>query len=81
MFGPFNHARQLDKAMNLTNRDGSPLMTVSDLRREGGRLIVVGSIMGAMPIEAVVTPSAMRSSFRLLSFGKILFLLSMFFRS
>lgn len=67
--------------MNLTNRDGSPLMDVSEVRCEGGELVVVGSIMGAMPIEAVLTPTAVRSSFRLLSFRKILFVLSMFFRS
>lgn len=67
--------------MNLTNRDGSALMNVSELRSEGGKLVVVGSIMGAMPIEAVLTPSALRSSFRLLSLGKIFFILSMFFRS
>lgn len=69
------------KQMNLLNRDGSVLMEVSEVRREGSRLVVIGSIMGAMPVEATMTPTEVRAGFGLLSLSKILFIISLLFRS
>lgn len=67
--------------MRLLNPDNSVLMEVSELRREGSNLVVRGSIMGAMPVHAVLTPSEARSALGLLRFKLFLFLISMLFRS
>jgi hypothetical protein len=52
-------------------------MEVTALKTEGDNLVVVGTIMGAMPTEAILTPAELRKAFKLLSFGKIMFLLKM----
>lgn len=53
--------------MKLLTSDQSELMEVGALKTENGNLVVVGTIMGAMPVEAVLTPSELRKVFRLLS--------------
>lgn len=65
--------------MKLYTSDNTELMDVSAIRNEGSSLIVVGTIMGAMPIEAVLTPTELRKSFKLLSFGTIVALIKMLF--
>ena len=65
--------------MKLMTSDQSELMEVSALKTEGNRLVVVGTIMGAMPVEAVLTPSELRKVFKLLSFGLVLFVIKMLF--
>jgi hypothetical protein len=55
-------------------------MEVSALRPEGSRLIVEGTIMGAMPIQAVLTPAQLRSGFKLLSFKTFIFVVGMLLR-
>lgn len=67
--------------MKLLNPDHSVLMEVSELHREGSNLVIRGSIMGAMPIHAVLTPTEARSVFGLLRFRLCWFLFSMLFRS
>ena len=67
--------------MKLLNRDNSVLMEVGELRREQSRMVIRGSIMGAMPVEAVLTPSEVRAGLRQLGFWKLLFLVTMLFRS
>jgi hypothetical protein len=67
--------------MKLLNRDGSLLMEVSRVEREGGRLVIVGSIMGSMPVEAVLTPTEARSGLRLLGLRMMLFVASLLLRS
>lgn len=67
--------------MKLYTTDHSELMDVTGLKKEGNNLVVQGTIMGAMPTEAVLTPTELRASFKLLGPGLILFLLTMFFRS
>jgi hypothetical protein len=57
----------MDDNMKLFTADNSELMEVSALRTENGNLIVVGTIMGAMPTEAVLTPSELRKSFKLIN--------------
>jgi hypothetical protein len=65
--------------MQLYTADNTELMEVSALRPADSNLIVSGTIMGAMPIEAVLTPVELRKLFRLLSFGLILHLVKMLF--
>ncbi|MGQ0698404.1 MAG: hypothetical protein ACT4PZ_09190 [Panacagrimonas sp.] len=67
--------------MKLLNPDNSVLMEVSELRRDGSNLVIKGSIMGSMPVHAVLTPSEARSAFGLLRLRLWLFLFSMLFRS
>ncbi len=68
-----------DKDMKLYTADKSELMEVSELRIENGNLMVVGTIMGAMPTEAVLTPSELRKSFRLINFRIISAVIGMLF--
>ena len=65
--------------MKLITSDQSELMEVSALKTEGSNLVVVGTIMGAMPVEAVLTPSELRKVFKLLSFGLVFFIFKMLF--
>ena len=67
--------------MKLLSGDNSVLMEVSSLKRSGNDLIIIGSIMGAMPIRAVLTPTQARAGLGLISFRLKLFLLTMLFRS
>jgi hypothetical protein len=67
--------------MKLFSPDHSVLMEVSRLEREGNNLVITGSIMGAMPIRAILTPTETRGALGLLSFRLKLFLFTMLFRS
>jgi hypothetical protein len=66
--------------MKLHAGDGSELMEVNALKTEGGNLIVEGTLMGAMPIQAVLTPGELRTAFKLLSLKTLGFILGMLFR-
>lgn len=66
--------------MKLLTSDQSELMEVSGLKTEGSSLVVVGTIMGAMPVEAVLTPAELRKAFKLLSLGIVLFVIGMLFK-
>ncbi|WP_428312994.1 hypothetical protein [Hydrocarboniphaga sp.] len=66
--------------MKLVSSDQSELMEVSGLKTQGGDLVVVGTIMGAMPVEAVLTPAELRQAFKLLSLNLVLFVIGMLFR-
>lgn len=66
--------------MKLFTSDDSELMEVSQLRVEAGKLVVVGTIMGAIPTEAVLTPAELRQSLKLLNFKVVGALISMLFR-
>ena len=65
--------------MKLQTRDNADLMEVSDIRAEGSNMVVFGTIMGAMPVEAVLTPSELRKVFKLLNFKLIVAVLRMLF--
>lgn len=67
--------------MKLLNRDHSVLMEVHEMRRENSQLVIRGAIMGAMPVEAVLTPTEVRAALRQIGFFRLLFLISMLFRS
>ena len=66
--------------MKLLTSENDELMEVSALKAEGGNLVVAGTIMGAMPIEAVLTPAELRKVFGLLSPRLALTVLGMLFR-
>lgn len=66
--------------MKLITSDNNELMEVSALKSEGSALIVSGTIMGAMPVEAVLTPEELRKVFKLLSFKLVLFVIGMLFK-
>jgi hypothetical protein len=55
-------------------------MEVTGLRQENDALVVVGTIMGAMPIEARLVPAELRKLFKLLDLRLVLFLVRMLFR-
>jgi hypothetical protein len=65
--------------MKLFTSDHAELMHVSALRAEDGNLIVVGTIMGAIPTEAVLTSAELRASLKLLSLNVVLALIKMLF--
>lgn len=66
--------------MELFTKDGDNLMTVEKLERDGNTLVVHGEIMGALPVRAVLTPEEARKAFKLLNFGKLMFIASLLFR-
>jgi hypothetical protein len=63
--------------MKLLTSDQFELMEVTGLKTEGKNLVVVGTIMGAMPTEAILTPVELRKVFKLLSFRTFAFVLKM----
>jgi hypothetical protein len=65
--------------MKLYTSDNTDLMEVDRLKVEGNNLIGVGSIMGAMPVVAVLTPDELRKSFKLISLKALAQLIKMLF--
>jgi hypothetical protein len=63
--------------MKLYTMENAELMQVSTIRAEQGNLVVIGTIMGAMPVVAVVTPGELRKVFSVLSIGTMLRALKM----
>ncbi len=66
--------------MKLFTPEGDELMDVGALRRQGNDLIIEGTIMGAMPTQAVLRPEEARKMFGLLRMGMLPFLASFMFR-
>lgn len=66
--------------MKLQAPDGSELMTVSALERDGNSLLIKGKVFGAMPMIARLRPEAARAALKLLTPRLILFLLTLPFR-
>jgi hypothetical protein len=54
-------------SMKLYATDNSELMNITSIRTEGRNLVINGTIMGAMPIRAVVKPAEARRALRLMS--------------
>jgi len=66
--------------MKIKSVDGSDLMQVNALERDGDMLVIKGKIMGAMPMTAKLSPAEFRKGFALLNLKLVLFLLSFPFR-
>jgi hypothetical protein len=67
--------------MKLYASDNSDLMEISTIYSLNGNLVVEGTIMGAMPIRAIVKPAEVRKALGLMSFGTKLKAFGMLFRS
>ena len=65
--------------MKLYTAENTELMEVTGLRQEGDALVVAGTIMGAMPIEARLVPAELRKLFKLLNLRLVWFVLRMLF--
>ena len=57
--------------MKLYTTDNMEMMEVSKIEAEDSKLLVTGTIMGAMPVQVVLTGTEMRKAFPLLS-GKVI---------
>ena len=66
--------------MKLYSTDGSELLTVTSLARDGNSLLIKGKVFGAMPMNAILKPAAARAALKLLTPRLILFLLTLPFR-
>ena len=66
--------------MKLQSTDGSELMTVTALERDGNSLLIKGKVFGAMPMNARLKPDAARAALKLLTPRLVLFLLTLPFR-
>ena len=66
--------------MKLHSTDGSELLTVSALERDGNSLLIKGKVFGTMPMNARLKPEAARAALKLLTPRLILFLLTLPFR-
>jgi hypothetical protein len=66
--------------VKLQSTDGSELMTVSSLTRDGNCLLIKGKVFGAMPMNARLGPEAARAALKMLTPRLILFLLTLPFR-
>jgi hypothetical protein len=66
--------------VKLRSADGSELLTVSALERDGNSLLIRGKVFGAMPLNARLDPGAARAALKLLRPRLILFVLTLPFR-
>jgi hypothetical protein len=66
--------------MKLYASDNSDLMEITKIVPENGNLIVEGTIMGAMPIRAIVKPAEMRKAIGLMSLKTMFCAFCMLFR-
>ncbi len=67
--------------MKLYASDNSDLMEVLKVTRDGSNLVVEGTIMGAMPIRAIIKPAEVRGAVRLIGLKNLWFAFTMLFRS
>lgn len=66
--------------MKIQSSDGSELMTVTALERDGNSLLIRGKVFGAMPMNAKLNPDAARAALKLLTPRMFFFLLTLPFR-
>ncbi len=66
--------------MKLYSQDGSALMQIDSLERDGNQLLIRGKVFGTMPITATLRPEEARSGLRLLDARLAVFLLTFPFR-
>lgn len=66
--------------MQLKTIDSDPLMDVKALRKDGDNLVIEGRIMGALPIQAMLTPDQARAALKLIDFKTVVFLATILFR-
>ena len=67
-------------SMKLYGSDNSELMDISKMYRRDNELVVEGTILEAMPIVARLKPAEVRQALKMLTFGELMFVVSMLFR-
>lgn len=65
--------------MKLFTTDNSEMMDISKIEAENGRLLITGTIMGAMPVQVVMTGTEMRKVLPLLSWKVVFTAIKMLF--
>jgi hypothetical protein len=66
--------------MKLYSQDGSELMEVESLDRDGNDLVIKGKVFGSMPMSARLKPEEARKGLKLLSPRMTAFLMTLLFR-
>ena len=66
--------------MNFVGADGTELIMVTALDRDGNKLVIKGKVFGTMPITARLSPTEARKGLKLLNFRLLLFLLTLLLR-
>ena len=66
--------------MKIYSHDGSELMQVSALERDGNVLLIKGKVFGSMPMTAKLKPEEARAGLRPLNLQLAWFLLTFLFR-
>jgi len=66
--------------LKLLNPDGTELMRVESIEREGNHLVIRGKVLGAMPMSARLEPEEARKGLKLLDASLLAFLLTFLFR-
>jgi hypothetical protein len=61
-------------------QDGSELMRIESIERDGDQLLIRGKAFGAMPLAARLRPDEARKGLKLLNARLVLFLLTLPFR-
>jgi len=67
--------------MKIYSQDGSELMQVEALERDGSDLVIKGKVFGSMPMSARLKPEEARKGLKLLNVKMVGFLLTLLFRS
>ena len=66
--------------MKIFAADGSELMTVSAIERQGDDLVLKGKVFGTMPMKARLRPEEARAALKLMSPRLAWFVFTMLFR-
>jgi hypothetical protein len=66
--------------MKFVGADGSEIIMVTALDRDGNNLVIKGKVFGTMPISARLSPAEARKGLKLLNFRLLLFLLTLLLR-
>jgi hypothetical protein len=66
--------------MKIYSQDGSELMRIEALERDGNQIVIRGKVLGAMPMTAKLRPAEVRKGLKLLNLRLAWFLLTLPFR-
>jgi len=66
--------------MKIYSADGSELMDIQSLGRDGNKLVIKGKVFGSMPMGAKLSPKDARQGLKLLNPKLVWFLLTFLLR-
>ncbi len=72
--------REIPRVKLYSAQDGSELMRIDSIERDGDQLLIRGKAFGAMPLAAKLRPDEVRKGLKLLNARLVLFLLTLPFR-